>query len=680
MTAFAPWKIVHVDLAGVAPLASPPGYRGVEALFWLDGVPLGHAELSADQLPMTAREVLDVALPAVAPAVSRYLFRADFGPAPPTFEERAPRPPGSADLAALLGIDRPLARLRAEWTRWAGAAARPAVSVVVCTRDRPESLARCLDSIRRSSRRPEEILVVDNAPTSDATRDLVRGRPGVGYVREPRPGLSVARNTGIARSVGEIVAFTDDDVVVHADWVARLQEGFADPGVMVVTGLVLPAELETESQWIFEKSFGGFGQGYRPLVFDRRFLERTQRHGPPVWRIGAGANMAFRRAVFARLGDFDPRLGAGAAGCSEDSEYWYRVLAADGVCRYEPAAVVFHYHRAEPSALRYQTRQYLRGHAAALVIQFARYGDRGNLRRLLVILPRHYLGRVTREILGHFRFPPPLLRDEVLGWLSGMAFLPAYRRPSPPRAGGKAPRRAFLARNPFPRRLTLGFFYREKMRAIHRIAPDEPFEDVLEIGGGRGGLTALLYPRSRVTVVDRDPAYAGAPCNRQPRVRFECADATALPFPDGAFDAVTMFDVLEHIADDHRAVGEAVRVLRPGGWLLVSAPNERWRFPYYRLLGGICPTEAEMLAAWGHLRRGYAGADLAALISLASAGQATFITPLTVLGHDVAFSRLPEPVRRLLCVFLGPLTWLGYALHAPAGRGTETASAWRKRR
>jgi 16S rRNA A1518/A1519 N6-dimethyltransferase RsmA/KsgA/DIM1 with predicted DNA glycosylase/AP lyase activity len=57
----------------------------------------------------------------------------------------------------------------------------------------------------------------------------------------------------------------------------------------------------------------------------------------------------------------------------------------------------------------------------------------------------------------------------------------------------KTPLDYFLSRNPFPHPLTQGFFYREKMRAIHYIAPDRPFEDILEVGGGEGGLTALLY-------------------------------------------------------------------------------------------------------------------------------------------------------------------------------------------
>ena len=236
----------------------------------------------------------------------------------------------------------------------------------------------------------------------------------------------------------------------------------------------------------------------------------------------------------------------------------------------------------------------------------------------------------------------------------------------------------FLAKNPFSYPLTLGFFYREKMRAIHHIAPDRPFQDILEVGGGESGLTALLYPNARVTNLDLNPEYKQALCNQQERVRFVSGDATALPFDSCSFDLVTMFDLLEHIPDHKKAVSEALRVLRPGGFLLVSSPNENWRFPYYSVMKYICPSEADMFAEWGHVRRGYSLNELEGLIRLPCKSYATFITPFTVLCHDISFSRLSPRLRRGICVVLGPLTWLGYVLHKPEAIGTETASAWQK--
>jgi len=238
--------------------------------------------------------------------------------------------------------------------------------------------------------------------------------------------------------------------------------------------------------------------------------------------------------------------------------------------------------------------------------------------------------------------------------------------------------REFLARNPFGHPLTLGFFYREKMRAIHGVAPDAPFRDILEVGGGQGGLTQLLYPEARIINLDFDPRYGRSHVNRRQGMGFVCGDATALPFPDGSFDAVTMFDLLEHVPDHRRAASEGLRVLRPGGMLLASSPNESWRFPYYRVLKPLCPTEEEMFAEWGHVRRGYSLAELEELVGLPCERRATFISPLTVVNHDIAFSRLPRAVRIALCTALSPITWLGWWLHRPHGPGTETAAAWRK--
>ncbi|NJM70776.1 MAG: class I SAM-dependent methyltransferase [Scytonema sp. RU_4_4] len=242
----------------------------------------------------------------------------------------------------------------------------------------------------------------------------------------------------------------------------------------------------------------------------------------------------------------------------------------------------------------------------------------------------------------------------------------------------KTPLTHFLSQNPFPYPLTQGFFYREKMRAIHRMTPNKSFQHILEVGGGQSGLSALLFPEAKVTNLDFNPEYAQAPCNQQERVRFVCADATALPFENQSFDAVTMFDLLEHVPDDKKAISEALRVLRPGGFLLISTPNENWRFPYYEFMKPLCPAEAEVMAEWGHVRRGYTLAELQALINLPYQGYATFINPLTVLGHDIAFSHLSHRRRQLLCTMLSPLTWLSYYLHKPQAMGTETASAWQK--
>ena len=243
----------------------------------------------------------------------------------------------------------------------------------------------------------------------------------------------------------------------------------------------------------------------------------------------------------------------------------------------------------------------------------------------------------------------------------------------------KAPLGRFLSRNPFPNGLTDGLFYREKMRAIHRVAPGElPGSGrVLEIGGGRSGLAGILYPEAEIVTLDIDPVLGG----HQPagaRSSFVCADACTLPFADEGFDVVTLFDVLEHVEDDGRAAREALRVARSGGHVLVSTPESGWHYPYYSMMKRYCPHESELMREWGHVRRGYRDAELAALFDRPPERRATFINPVTAFFHDVAFSRLGRRRRKALYALAAPVTAVGYLLHRPSTPGTETAFAWRK--
>ena len=243
----------------------------------------------------------------------------------------------------------------------------------------------------------------------------------------------------------------------------------------------------------------------------------------------------------------------------------------------------------------------------------------------------------------------------------------------------KRPLRDFLARNPYPRPMTDGLFFRDKMRAIHRIAPDRIGPRLLEIGGGQSGLSKMLYPEAHVTNADLDPAFAEAPCNKQPGVEFRAADATDLPFEDASFDAVTMFDLLEHVPDDDAVAREALRVVRPGGVILVTTPDaDRWRYPYYGFLRGICPPEEELFGLWGHVRRGYDQSRLDELFDGPAYRAGSFINPLLAISHDVSFSRLGRRGRLALHALAAPASVAGWLSSGAPGRGTEIAAAWKR--
>jgi cellulose synthase/poly-beta-1,6-N-acetylglucosamine synthase-like glycosyltransferase len=245
--------------------------------------------------------------------------------------------------------------------------------------------------------------------------------PGIRYCYEPRPGLSAARNAALAAAQGDIVAFADDDVVVHRDWTAAIRRCFDDPLVMVATGLVLPAELETRAQLMFEQNFAFFHQGYRRRFFDSEYFSALRNRGVPVWSLGAGANMAIRRRAYGMGYTFDTRLGPGVfGGCGEDSEFWYRILADGWSCRYEPSACVFHYHRREVPALRRLVTQYMQGHVAALVMQFRKFGHFGNLRRLFFQLPTEYVILLLRGVASGFPLDYRILLRGSWGCFAGL--------------------------------------------------------------------------------------------------------------------------------------------------------------------------------------------------------------------------------------------------------------------
>ena len=432
------WKVMSLELSEPLPeLCCESGYEGVRVVFLLKGVPLGHRRFSAAQLPFSAQQLANCAAQAVAPAAGARLLEEGFRPALPGLPEPPLQGPEQA-LQRLLALERPMDRLSNRLSEKPGDPPTT-ISVAVCTRERPAELSRCLSSLLASSQPPLEILVIDNAPWSAAARDVVARFPGVRYHRESRPGLSAARNAAMALASGDIVAFADDDVVVHTEWVARIRRCFGDPSVMVATGLVLPAELETTAQLMFEETFQFFHQGYRGRRFDTKYFTALRAKGVPVWNVGAGANMAVRREAFDVGYHFDTRLGPGVfGGCGEDSEFWYRLLADGWSCVYEPSAFVYHFHRKELSTLRHQVYEYMKGHVAALLLQFANHGHAGNLRRLVLELPAEHLILLLRLVVTGFSLENRILLRGALGCLAGLRFAPSLRQ-------GRAPaRRAYV--------------------------------------------------------------------------------------------------------------------------------------------------------------------------------------------------------------------------------------------
>ncbi len=209
------------------------------------------------------------------------------------------------------------------------------LSVVLCTWNRAPLLRDALEClVRQVAAPPHEIVVVDNNSTDD-TAQVVRSFqwcPAIRYLYEPQPGLSHARNAGVAATTGELVAFTDDDVRVTPNWMATIATVAGRyPDAACYGGPVLPQWSTPAPAWLTEEQWIALGvQDHSPEPF-RADLTRQ------VCLIGA--NLILRRSALERVGPFDPavqRVGDGI-GSTEDHEYHRRLWDAGYHGVYDPA-------------------------------------------------------------------------------------------------------------------------------------------------------------------------------------------------------------------------------------------------------------------------------------------------------------------------------------------------------
>lgn len=416
MNAFKGYRIEHVQLAewGRLPVSAQSTYF----VCWNDQCPLGHLWWNGETRENLHPESFSaLAAASIRPALDSYFAGTDAGSGwLQSFESR-----DYAELARQLTV------VFAQLPENSVDHNRYTLTVVICTRNRPGPLAQCLTALAASEDKDFELLVIDNAPDDDQTAGVVKKFPFATYLCEPRKGLDRARNRGALHASGKIIAYTDDDVQVSTNWTRSIKHAFFNPVVMAVTGMVIPVSLDKEAAYRFEK-YWGFNKGYQPKLFDRRWFLDSLSKGPEVWHIGAGANMAFRREVFDLVGLFDERLDVGAAGCSGDSEFWYRVLAEGWNCLYLPSIWVFHAHREQMEQLNRQLFAYMRGQAASLLTQHQRYGHRGNLRKLYLGLPKYYATRIRNRILRGDKTNFSSLFTEMRGCFSGWWYFLRHRR------------------------------------------------------------------------------------------------------------------------------------------------------------------------------------------------------------------------------------------------------------
>jgi len=306
--------------------------------------------------------------------------------------------------------------------------ALPSLTIAVCTNDRPEILWRCLNSVKNlphvalNETVTLDILVVDNAPSSDKTQEVVSSLDGVRYVCEPKPGLNFARNRALSESGGDLLAFLDDDVTVDHYWLTGLMEAWAEnQDAGGYTGLVMPYELSTEAQIIFERG-GGFRKGFNPIRFSPN--SAINRFYPcDAGIFGVGANMAFPRNILQKLGGFDEALDTGShLPGGGDLDIFYRIIRSGHALVYKPDYMVFHQHRRELAELRKQYGKSWGTGYMAFVEKCYRTdpSQRAKLHRLIVWWFMRLLWQFQKSLTGKHPLPPRVILSQLRGGLVGL--------------------------------------------------------------------------------------------------------------------------------------------------------------------------------------------------------------------------------------------------------------------
>jgi glycosyltransferase involved in cell wall biosynthesis len=311
------------------------------------------------------------------------------------------------------------------------AARGPHMTVQIATHNRPGPLRRCLDSVAAVDYAAFDVIVIDNAPRDDETRAVVdaweRAHPDVAvrYLREPVPGAVRAHNRGLEVAEGDWVVRTDDDVVVDSQWLAAIADAATcAPDVQCVTGLILPAEIDTPAQELLEQ-FGGYARG-----FTRRCVDiGAHRPDDPLFpyttgRLGSGANIAFDATRLRARGGFDNALGPGTpAKGGEDLLALFDVLIGGGAVVYEPSALVWHWNRRDYASLQRLVHDYgvgLTAYLTAAVVREPRLAM--SMVRNAALAVRHALGRSSLKNCAKRRdYPRELERRELRGMFAGPA-------------------------------------------------------------------------------------------------------------------------------------------------------------------------------------------------------------------------------------------------------------------
>ena len=295
------------------------------------------------------------------------------------------------------------------------------ISVLVCTYNRAERLRRMLKSLREVIVPDDsscEVILVDNN-SDDDTRFVFKEfekhyELKIKYVFEEKRGISHARNRGIKEARGEIIAFTDDDVIVDKYWIQNIEKAFKEhDDVACVGGKILPIWEISRPKWLKPNLYNYLGlldHGNSVSYMD----------SPCIW----GANFAVKSEMFKKYGPFDSHLGRipRKLYSGEETEFLQRLLNAKEIILYHPLSIIYHCVSADKISKRYFRKwRFDDGELRGILMKDMKYFNLFNIQSLTnKKMLRYFIGSVLR--IGCFsknRFDHELRICFILGFLSG---------------------------------------------------------------------------------------------------------------------------------------------------------------------------------------------------------------------------------------------------------------------
>ena len=468
----------------------------------------------------------------------------------------------------------------------------PRISVVCCSYNGSRFIGDCLSALARQDYPDYEVIVIDDGST-DTTAEIARGFD-VDLVSTPNQGLSAARNEGLARASGEVVAYIDDDAYPDQDWLRYLGWVYMTAGVQGAGGPNLPPPGDGRTAELVALAPGGPNHVLR--------TDTVAEHVP-------GCNSSYRTDALRAIGGYDTRFRT----AGDDVDVGWRIQEAGGTIGFSAGAMVWHHRRGTAKGYLKQQRGY--GYAEALLER--KWPSRSNR-----------LGHVTwpGQLYGPGARPAPLASSSIYGGSWGMApYQSIYERSSALAAAPLMPEwwmsmaalvvvglvgltwPPLLLAWPVALAMLLGTLVISLAVALDafrfaRLPTGEHASRVLALAGARHGAVALSDPGPTRWRTDPVPATRGEGLPRAPHVRLEEWSETwhameaRLRVVEERLDAA---GVAARRGGDYGALGP-----RGAHWLVrVGAPRRHGRGARPRQPDGPLADLAARVARLGRRRR-----------------------------------------------------------------------------